>query len=138
MAVVAEAGTQHYRHELIADPRALAHVRRIVGAHLRHWGWDEFVHPAVMCVTELLANVAKHAHSDSCVLLLQTSPSGVRIVVSDDSRDLPVVREPDWFAENGRGMFILSKTADAWGADPTGHGKDVWVEFRSNSEEAVA
>lgn len=138
MAVVAKSGTQHYRQELITHPQALARVRRIVGAYLRCWGWDDLVHPAVMCVTELLSNVRKHAHSDSCVLLLQTSPSGVRIVVSDDSTDLPVVREPDWFTESGRGMFLLSKTADAWGADRTGGGKDVWVEFRSNSEEAAA
>jgi anti-sigma regulatory factor (Ser/Thr protein kinase) len=132
-----ESRMQHYRQELTADPRAFARVRLIVGAYLRYWGWGEIVQPAAMCVTELLANVRKHAHSDDCVLLLQTSPSGVRIVVSDDSRDLPIVREPDWFAENGRGMFMLSKTADAWGAHPTGQGKDVWVEFRPSFREVA-
>jgi anti-sigma regulatory factor (Ser/Thr protein kinase) len=128
-----ESSMQHYRQELTADPRVFARVRLLIGAYLRYWGWSDIVQPAVMCVTELLSNVRKHAHSDDCVLLVQTSPSGVRIVVSDDSKDLPIVREPDWFAENGRGMFMLSKTADAWGADLTGQGKDVWIEFRPSS-----
>jgi anti-sigma regulatory factor (Ser/Thr protein kinase) len=133
-----ESRMQHYRQELIADPRAFARVRLIVGAYLRYWGWGEIVQPAVMCVTELLSNVRKHAQSDDCTLLIQTSPSGLRIVVSDDSRELPVVREPDWFTESGRGMFLLSKTVDAWGAEPNGSGKDVWLEFHTVASRGVA
>lgn len=138
MAVMAEAGTQQYRQELTARPQNLERIRRIIGAYLRYWGRDELIEPAAMCVTELLSNVHKHAGSAACVLLLQISPSGVRIVVSDESRALPVVREPNWFAESGRGMFLLSKTVDAWGANQTANGKDVWVEFRASVERATA
>ncbi|WP_327155527.1 ATP-binding protein [Streptomyces tubercidicus] len=138
MAVMAEAGTQQYRQELTVHPQNLERIRRITGAYLRYWGRDELVEPAAMCVTELLSNVHKHAGSAACVLLLQISPSGVRIVVSDDSPALPVVREPNRFAESGRGMFLLSKTVDAWGANPTGSGKDVWVEFHASAEGAAA
>ncbi|MFJ9617853.1 ATP-binding protein [Streptomyces noursei] len=124
-----EAGTQHYRQKLTADPKQVGCVRRIVTAYLRYWGWEQFIDPAVLCVTEMLSNVQSHADSDDCVLLLQTSSAGVRIVVSDDSQALPVVREPDWLAERGRGMFLLSSSVDAWGADLTCEGKDVWIEF---------
>ncbi|NUK14047.1 ATP-binding protein [Streptomyces lunaelactis] len=135
---MAETGTQQYRHELTVHPQALGRIRRIVAAYLRYWGRDELVRPAAMCVTELLTNVHRHTGSAACVLLLQTSPSGVRIVVSDESQALPVVREPDWFAESGRGMFLLSSTVDAWGVDPTREGKDVWIEFRASVEGAAA
>lgn len=128
----------HYQQELTADPKRVGHVRRIVAAFLRYWGWGELVDPAAMCVTELLSNVRRHADPDECVLLLETSDTGVRIVVSDDTPELPVVLEPDWFSDSGRGMFLLSKTADAWGAVPTDEGKDVWVELRPASEEVAA
>lgn len=134
------AGTsgRRYQQELIADPKRIGDVRRIVAAFLRSWGWAELVEPAAMCVTELLSNVRRHADSDECVLLLETSARGVRIVVSDDTPELPVVLEPDWFSDSGRGMFLLSKTADAWGAVPTDEGKDVWVELCPASEEVAA
>lgn len=137
MSLMAEADTQQYRQKLTADPKHLGRIRRTVTAFVRYWGWNELIDPAVMCVTEMLSNVCRHADSNNCVLLIQSSQSGVRIVVSDDSRKLPVVREPDWCTESGRGMFLLSKTADAWGADPTGNGKNVWVEFRVPSEGAA-
>ncbi|MGW8552831.1 ATP-binding protein [Streptomyces tubercidicus] len=134
MAVLTEASTQQYRQELTVQPQDLERIRRIVGAYLRYWGRDEVVERAAMCVTELLSNVHKHTGSAACVLLLQISPSGVRIVVSDESQDLPVVREPNWFAESGRGMFLISKTVDAWGAEPTSDGKHVWFEIRASSK----
>ncbi|GGU79387.1 hypothetical protein GCM10010211_51760 [Streptomyces albospinus] len=125
-----------------AVPQQIGRIRRIVTAFLRYWGWDQWIDPAVLCVTEMLSNVQRHADSDDCVLLLQASPSGVRIVVSDDSQVLPVLREPDWLTERGRGMFLLSKSADAWGADLTPQGKDVWIEFwgreAEESREAIA
>ncbi|WP_414169175.1 ATP-binding protein [Streptoverticillium reticulum] len=119
-------------------PQGLAGVRRILGAHLRLWGRDELTAPACLCTTELLSNVAKHAGSPDCVLTLQRLPDGVRVTVSDSSSRLPVVLEPDWFSTSGRGMFLLSRTADAWGADPTLSGKDVWIELRARSKEAAA
>ncbi|BDM67505.1 ATP-binding protein [Streptomyces nigrescens] len=133
MTVMAEAGTQQYRQELTVRPKLLAGVRRIVAAHLRLWGREEIVAPAALCTTELLSNVVKHAGSPECVLTLQSNPHAVRITVSDVSTAMPVVKEPDWISQNGRGMFLLSATADAWGAEPTESGKDVWFEICSRA-----
>ncbi len=138
MTLMAEAGTQQYRRKLTADPKHLGPIRRTVTAFVRLCGWSELIDPATMCVTEMLSNVCRHADSNDCVLLIQSSPSGLRIVVSDDSPRLPLVREPDWCTESGRGMFLLSKTADAWGAVPTVSGKDVWIELWASSEGAAA
>ncbi|MFF4699938.1 ATP-binding protein [Streptomyces chattanoogensis] len=140
MTVMAEAGTQQYKQRLTARPKALAGIRRILAAHLRLWGCEEMAAPAALCTTELLSNVVRHAGSPDCVLSLQTNAVAVRITVSDASNTLPVVKQPDWRNQNGRGMALLSATADAWGAYPTESGKDVWFEIRSHAtaEEAAA
>ncbi|MCB5911060.1 ATP-binding protein [Streptomyces pinistramenti] len=127
---MAEAITQQYRQKLTVNPKYLGRIRRTAAAYVQGWGWGELVDPAVVCVMEMLANVYQHAGSSVCSLLIQPLPSGIRIVVSDSSRQLPVVREPDWRSESGRGMYILSRTADEWGAALTDTGKDVWVEIR--------
>ncbi|MEW1659747.1 ATP-binding protein [Streptomyces sp. NPDC093707] len=126
---MAEAPTRYFRQRLNSDPEAIGHMRRIAAAFLRNWRWDHVVDPAVLCVTELLSNARQHTVSGNCVLLMQASASCVRITVSDNSEALPVVCEPDWLTERGRGMFLLSKSVDAWGANLTPQGKDVWIEF---------
>jgi hypothetical protein len=126
---VAQAGTWALRRELTVRPWSLARERLIIGAHLRHMGWADVAGPAVLCVTELLSNVLKHVGSGKCGLHLQSSPARVRISVSDDSEQLPIVCTPDWSSESGRGLFLLSRTADSWGVDPIREGKVVWVEF---------
>ncbi|MER5973662.1 ATP-binding protein [Streptomyces sp. NPDC002055] len=79
----------------------------------------------------------KHTGSPDCVLTLQGNADAVRITVSDASRELPVVKQPDWMSQSGRGMFLLSGTAAAWGAEPTPDGKDVWFEIRASAEGAA-
>ncbi|MEV0257733.1 ATP-binding protein [Streptomyces sp. NPDC050732] len=137
MAVMARAGTKYQQH-LTANPVQIRRTRRIVTALLRYWGWDEQIDPALLCVTELLTNVFRHACCENCELRLEASPLVLRIVVSDRSHDLPVVREAEPLAEGGRGMSLIVASADAWGADPTDAGKDVWAEFRAGHDGAAA
>ncbi|MEV4907053.1 ATP-binding protein [Streptomyces albidoflavus] len=128
---------QPYQQELTPDPRRLGAIRRIFAAHISCWGWPEVIDEAVMCVTEMLANVHHHAEG-ACELLLEPTPYGVRITVSDTSSQLPEVRMPEWHSGSGRGMWLLSTTAHDWGAETTPTGKDVWVELRPSAEEAAA
>lgn len=129
MARMAEEGTRQCRQELVADPQHFARIRRTIAAHVRSWGWAEIVASTVTCATEILTNVHQHAASE-CVLLLEETPHGICITVSDTNVDLPQVRQPDWCSESGRGMWIISRTAHRWGARPTPKGKDVWAELR--------
>jgi len=132
MAVTAEeqTGNREYREELSALPHAVSCMRRIVAAYVSLWGLEQLEADAELCASELLSNVGKHAESPDCVLTLQRGADGVRLVVSDSSSALPVLREADWIAESGRGLIVLQGVADAWGAEPTVEGKDVWVELR--------
>ncbi|WP_275558296.1 ATP-binding protein [Streptomyces sp. 5-6(2022)] len=122
---------QSYEQHLHVDPQILRGIRRIIRAHLRLWGRDDLVDAVALCVTEVLTNVPKHTGSPECRLRLWNTQDGVHTTISDTDSALPTVREPDWCAESGRGMFLLSSTAYRWAALPTPTGKDVWFECRS-------
>jgi hypothetical protein len=119
-----------YRRDVEVRAEVFGEVRREVRAYVRLWGYGELADAAALCASELLSNVRKHTDSVECVLGLERGSHGVRVTVSDGSRVLPELREPDWSAEDGRGLVVLAGVADAWGAVPTGSGKDVWVELR--------
>ncbi len=116
--------------QLWADPAQFGAVRRIVGAHCRLWGHESLIDAATMCVTEMLANVHRHVRVRECELALLNVPDGVRASVSDMSSVLPVLTEPDWCAETGRGLFLLANTAELWGTMPTPTGKTIWAFLR--------
>lgn len=120
----------HCRLVLRAEPRRLALVRRVVRAQLREWRCAELTLPAAMCVTELLSNVHKHTASPECVLTLRRITDGIRVSVADTESRMPVLCEPDFLSESGRGLFLLRETVQEWGAVPTADGKEVWFVLR--------
>lgn len=124
-----------YRRHMTADPARLARIRHDLYAHLLLWGRECLAADLAMCVTELLSNVHRHVDPPDCELALHNLPEGVRAAVSDRSRVLPTVRRPsalDAWAEHGRGMLLVSETADRWGATLTPTGKQVWVLLRDS------
>ncbi|MEV6316255.1 ATP-binding protein [Streptomyces sp. NPDC051776] len=108
------------------------HVRRIVRAYLLLWGMGELTDAIELAVTELLANVVRHVPDRRCGVAVLRSPDGVRVEVSDGSREKPCVREAAAMDEGGRGLALLTAVVDAWGVDPgRDGGKTVWFECRS-------
>lgn len=121
-----------FEQPLDACPAEFATVRRTVAARLGIWGLGRISDDVTLCVTELLANVARHAASPECVLSLHHNSDHLRTAVRDTEAGLPVVKHPDDDAEDGRGMFLISTTADRWGVELTpGGGKEVWFELRT-------
>lgn len=116
----------------MAEPERFAAVRRVVGARLREWGHAELVDAAVVCVTEILANVHRHVDSPECQVSLRPLPEGgVQLSVDDGSPTHPIWHtEPDWEAETGRGMYLIASVADLYGVTPGETGKRVWVQLR--------
>ncbi|MEU3219100.1 ATP-binding protein [Streptomyces sp. NPDC032161] len=137
MTVMAETEPPHYRHELFVHPRSLAEMRRIVRCLVDAWDFRELTDTATLCAHELLTNVDRHTPSPRCTLTLQRQPYGVRITVRDSSPTPPAPRVPDWVAESGRGLALVSGLAAAWGSEPAPYGKDVWAELRSARRTAV-
>lgn len=124
--------------QLHADPAAFTDVRRLVAVHLRRRGLSDLGFRATQCLAEMLSNVVKHSGGLHCVVSLREWSSGVRLIVGDLSPDLPVLHQPDWTAESGRGMYLISELADENGTERSGPGKDVWAQFRVERERAVA
>jgi len=50
--------------------------------------------------------------------------------VADPGRQVPVLRDPDYLAESGRGLHVINALSDTWGCTtPTDAGKAVWALF---------
>lgn len=128
---------RQYGQGLQARPQAIAQMRRVVAAHLRYWRYDALEDSVGLCLTEMLTNVGRHTGSLACVLTLADTGAGVRLTVSDTSQQVPVLREPDWLAESGRGMHLVAATADRFGSTVTPGGKDVWAVFGVSAEAAA-
>jgi len=89
-------------------------------------------------VSELLTNALRHAAPADVgarpgngvrLGLLQPGPSLLCVVADEDPRP-PVSRDPEDFAETGRGLHIVAALSDDWGYAILGDaGKVVWAIF---------
>jgi anti-sigma regulatory factor (Ser/Thr protein kinase) len=116
------------RAELILPGHAssVPAARRFVETLLGSWGHPAIGWAAAVCISELAANCALHAHTDFSVCL-RVEGSTVRLEVSDGSRRLPMPRAYDEQAATGRGLRLLEEYASSWGVDVESDGKTVWV-----------
>ncbi|WP_093840815.1 ATP-binding protein [Streptomyces aidingensis] len=111
---------------LTVTERCLGPVRDIARAHLRCWGMAQAEGVVLLGITELLANVLRHAAVKEARLLVQATVDGVCVTVADFDPRLPTVRVPDPFAETGRGLPLLQALAEGFGVAPSPSGKVVW------------
>lgn len=113
--------------------------RRSVGVG-RHWvvriaaeaGVTGMANQVVeLLASELLANAVLHGSADKAIRLhMSTTDRFVRVAVTDNLPQRPVVLHPEPIAPAGRGMAIIEAMSNRWGVDPlpTG-GKTVWFEI---------
>ncbi|WP_234347381.1 ATP-binding protein [Streptomyces specialis] len=117
--------------------------RRIVADRLRKWGAPRTsVELACFGVSELLANVVKHAGDPRCRLEVARVGSAAVVSVFDRSLRLPEISRPDWDAESGRGLWLLQDMTAGAGlgferaAQPWG--KRVWFTCDLSAVKEVA
>jgi hypothetical protein len=120
--------------------QAASAARYFASSTLCQWNLGALVDSAALIVSELVSNAMRYGlggfslrspsapHSPVWLgLLLQETT--VLCAVSDPSPDIPVVKEPDYFAESGRGLHIIDSLSSAWGwTSPDRAGKTVWAE----------
>ncbi|MFJ9618712.1 ATP-binding protein [Streptomyces noursei] len=119
--------SRHCTVELQAVPARIGHVREIVSAQLRHWHLDALIDPASLGVTELLANVHRHARpSKQCTVELCVLLDQLTVSVHDLDPRLPRLRTADSWETSGRGLALIAALSESWGVRPHAPGKVVW------------
>lgn len=82
----------------------------------------------VLVVSELVTNAILHGGAAEQLRLRRTARRVV-IEVFDNGQRMPHPRAADLKAESGRGLHLVARLADRWGARPVRGGKAVWCEF---------
>lgn len=111
--------------------RSATEARRFVEAELRPAGAgeDTLCH-AVLLVTELVTNAARHAQSAVDVTVAGVG-SRIRIEARDDSSAMPTAPPVDPETRH-RGLQLIEDLSVGWGVDVRGEGgKVVWCELAS-------
>jgi len=134
------------------DTRSVGTARDFCLSTMRRWGVADRGDDVAVVVSELLTNALRHA-------LPQAGPAGgtagdagdaggagrgrwpvrlglvqpgqfVMCAVADPSPRPPEPKDPDYLAESGRGLHVISALSDRWGYTvPTETGKVVWALF---------
>ncbi|MFI9170073.1 ATP-binding protein [Streptomyces lincolnensis] len=129
--------SRHCTVELQALPSRIGQVRRILSAQLRYWHLDPLIDRAALGVTELLANVHRHAQPDkTCTVEIELLLDRLTVSVHDHDPRMPVVadiegvphhEDADALATCGRGLAMVAAVSESWGVRPDGEsGKVVW------------
>ena len=129
------------------DAKSVGTARDFCLSTMRRWGVRDRGDDMAVVVSELLTNALRHgvpqapaqvqaragaaAPSRWPVRLGLVQPGHfVLCAVADPSPRLPEPKEPDYLAESGRGLHVISALSDRWGCTaPTEAGKVVWALF---------
>ncbi|MFD7510637.1 ATP-binding protein [Streptomyces sp. NPDC059853] len=128
---------------LADSPASPGSARELTRSTLAGWGLAGLAEDATVIVSELVTNALRYgappagaaasplppASADQPFLLSLVHCGGsVLCAVFDPGSAVPVVREPDFFQESGRGLHVLESLAQTWGwTAPDVHGKAVWA-----------
>ena len=97
---------------------------------LASWQVAHLEETAVLLVSELVANVVRHARTTSTMILrLETAGTWLRIEVQDGDPRCPQPRTPAGLDESGFGFVLVDTLADKWGVRQIPRGKAVWAEL---------
>ncbi|WP_328468605.1 SpoIIE family protein phosphatase [Streptomyces sp. NBC_00448] len=102
-------------------------ARRLVRQALMRWGLDDQVDAAELLVSEIVTNAVRYAERPVTLRLLRTDV--LRCEVGDDAPLLPRMRHAAPEEEGGRGLYLVNRMAQRWGATRLGAGKVVWFEL---------
>ncbi|MFF9011732.1 ATP-binding protein [Streptomyces sp. NPDC014870] len=110
--------------------------RDFTEAALGDWGWlpaedddgRERAEDVLLLVSEVVTNACLHAEGPE-ELVLRHRDDHLRVEVSDASPEPPKRRRSRAPSlPGGHGLMVLDRLAGAWGSEPRGRGKVVWLE----------
>jgi serine phosphatase RsbU (regulator of sigma subunit)/anti-sigma regulatory factor (Ser/Thr protein kinase) len=111
------------------EPRAqtAGRARRLIRHALRRWDLEHLVESAELLVSEVITNAVRYAERPVTLRLLRTDV--LRCEVGDDAPTLPRMRHAQPQDEGGRGLYLVNRMAQRWGATRLSSGKVVWFEM---------
>jgi serine phosphatase RsbU (regulator of sigma subunit)/anti-sigma regulatory factor (Ser/Thr protein kinase) len=111
------------------EPRAqtVGRARRLVRQALRRWDLEALEDSVELLVSEVVTNAVRYAERPITLRLLRTDV--LRCEVGDDVPTLPRMRHPQPQDEGGRGLYLVNRMAQRWGATRLSSGKVVWFEM---------
>jgi serine phosphatase RsbU (regulator of sigma subunit)/PAS domain-containing protein len=108
------------------DPRAAGEARQHVRDQLASWQLEELTMTTELVVSELVANVVRHARGPYRLRLLRSR--SLVCEVFDGSLTTPRPRRAAWTDEGGRGLQLIAALCDRWGTRNVTTGKVIWTE----------
>ncbi|MFF0777559.1 SpoIIE family protein phosphatase [Streptomyces sp. NPDC003720] len=109
-----------------ADPAAVGRARAAATRRVTEWGLGELAMTTELIVSELVTNAVRYARPPIRLRLVR----GARLSceVSDASPTAPRPRHARSTDEGGRGLLLVARLAQHWGARHTADGKIIWAE----------
>lgn len=114
----------------VTSPSELAAARRAVAEHLQRHGASN-IESAILVASELVSNALLHGGGVGRVVV-ECDSTTIRITVHDDAPELPQPRRVPP-PVGGRGLHIVQRLAQDWGAVPCPDGKDVWAQLPASA-----
>jgi anti-anti-sigma factor len=113
--------------EFPADATSIRLARRFVADELT--GSDpDWVDLVTLATSELASNCVLHARTGFTITVDRTA-DGVRVTASDDGEGVPEVQNPDPLTPTGRGLLIVDRLSDDWGAGQVQGRTEVWFQM---------
>jgi anti-sigma regulatory factor (Ser/Thr protein kinase) len=110
-----------------SGPEAAAEARRAIAA-LRADLDPPLMETLRLLVTELVTNTVRHTDCDDLTVRVAVGKSAVLTEVTDDGPAFDP--QPSASDDDGWGLFLVQRLANAWGVKSDGGSKRVWFELR--------
>lgn len=120
----------YYHLAVDITPERIEQVRRILAAHLRHWGLGMLVDHVSHCTGVLLRAIEEHGTDKKTSVEMWWNGQHLITAVSDHDRDLPRGHyEPQGC------LAQIAAMSDGWGSCPATDGKIIWFACRARATE---
>ncbi|MFC7730701.1 ATP-binding protein [Actinomadura keratinilytica] len=135
-------GSRFAAWEVPVSDQAPGQVRRWAADLLTRWEAVDLIEDATTVLTELVTNACQAKATRMAVLIEpDAGPDIIEVCVWDNAPGIPQRREPDFYAERGRGLFLVDALTTRWGHHPLtldpGHpGKVVWAHLAGSGDGA--
>lgn len=133
MPTTATADQRRDTFRVSKHKRNVPGARTRIGKTLADWGVSgTLADDVTLSADELLSNAIRHCRVTFAQVEVSVSiqDGALLLEVSDPDADkIPQLRNPTSEEESGRGLYLVSQLADAWGHRHRKHGKCVWARF---------